>query len=129
MAFSNTHTLISRTTQIKGDINFSGELQLEGKVVGNIYADGETDARLVIADTGMVEGDIRVPVVIVNGMVVGNIHSGKQLEMAAKGIVKGAVHYHSIQMVKGAQVNGSMISSQSEPKKKPDHEKSGPVPA
>ena len=112
MAFSNTQTLISRTTQLKGDLTFSGELQLEGKVVGNIYAEDNKDARLVIADTGLVEGEIRVPVVIVNGTVIGNIYSSKQLEMAAKGLVKGTVHYHSIQMVKGAQVNGSMISSQ-----------------
>lgn len=112
MAFSNTQTLISRTTQLKGDLTFSGELQLEGKVVGNIYAEDQKDARLVIADTGVVEGEIRVPVVIVNGTVIGNIYSSKQLEMAAKGLVKGTVHYHSIQMVKGAQVNGSMISSQ-----------------
>ncbi len=112
MAFSNTHTLISRTTQIKGDLTFSGELQLEGKVVGNIHSDGAKDARLVIADTGLVEGDIHVPVVVVNGTVVGNVYSSKQLEMAAKGIVKGSIHYHSIQMVKGAQVNGSMISGQ-----------------
>jgi cytoskeletal protein CcmA (bactofilin family) len=116
MAFSNTHTLISRTTHIKGDVSFSGELQLEGKVVGNLFSDGEKDARLVIADTGIVEGDIRVPVVIVNGTVTGNVYSSKQLEMAAKGIVKGSVHYHSIQMVKGAQVNGSMVSTQSDPK-------------
>lgn len=112
MAFSNTHTLISRTTQIKGDLTFSGELQLEGKVTGNIYSDGQKDARLVIADTGVVEGEIRVPVVIVNGTVIGNIYSTKQLEMAAKGMVKGSVHYNSIQMIKGAQVNGSMINNQ-----------------
>lgn len=112
MAFSNTQTLISRTTLLKGDLTFSGELQLEGKLVGNIYAEDSKDARLVIADTGVVEGEIRVPVVIVNGTVIGNIYSTKQLEMAAKGLVKGTVHYHSIQMIKGAQVNGSMISSQ-----------------
>lgn len=117
MAFSNTQTLISRTTQIKGDLTFSGELQLEGRVVGNIYADDNKDARLVIADTGVVEGEIRVPVVIVNGTVIGNIYSTKQLEMAAKGLVKGTVHYHSIQMIKGAQVNGSMISSQTKDSK------------
>ena len=119
MAFSNTQTLISRTTQIKGDLTFSGELQLEGKVVGNIYSEDQKDARLVIADTGIVEGEIRVPVVIVNGTVIGNVYSSKQLEMAAKGIVKGTVHYNSIQMIKGAQVNGSMISNQGKPNEAP----------
>ncbi len=111
MAFSNNHTLISRATKVVGDVHFTGELQLEGKVTGNIIAEHEKDAKLVIADTGLVEGEIRVPVVVVNGKVLGNIHSTKHLELAAKGNVVGTVHYHSIEMVKGAQVNGSMINT------------------
>ena len=114
MAFSNNHTLISRATKVAGDIYFTGELQLEGKVTGNIIAEDEKDAKVVIADTGIVEGEIRAPVVIVNGKVLGNIYSSKHLELAAKGNVTGTVHYHSIEMVKGAQVNGSMINKQQE---------------
>ncbi len=114
MAFSNNHTLISRATKVIGDLHFTGELQLEGKVTGNIIAEDEKDAKLVIADTGVVEGEIRAPVVIVNGKVLGNIYSSKHLELAAKGNVTGTVHYHSIEMVKGAQVNGSMVNKQQE---------------
>lgn len=114
MAFSNNHTLISRATKVIGDLHFTGELQLEGKVTGNIIAEDEKDAKVVIADTGVVEGEIRVPVVIVNGKVLGNIYSSKHLELASKGNVTGTVHYHSIEMVKGAQVNGSMINKQQE---------------
>jgi cytoskeletal protein CcmA (bactofilin family) len=114
MAFSNNHTLISRATKVVGDLYFTGELQLEGKVTGNIIAENEKDAKLVVADTGLVEGEIRAPVVIVNGKVLGNIFSSKHLELAAKGNVVGSVHYHSIEMVKGAQVNGSMINTQQE---------------
>ncbi|WP_039912778.1 bactofilin family protein [Cellvibrio mixtus] len=112
MAFSNNHTLISRATRVNGDLHFTGELQIEGKVTGNIYADDEKDAKLVIADNGVVEGEIRAPVIIVNGKVLGNIHSSKHLELAAKGNVTGTVHYQSIEMVKGAQLNGSMVSNQ-----------------
>ncbi|HCS65791.1 MAG TPA: cell shape determination protein CcmA [Cellvibrio sp.] len=114
MAFSNNHTLISRATKVIGDLHFTGELQLEGKVTGNIIAEDEKDAKVVVADTGVVEGEIRAPVIIVNGKVMGNIYSSKHLELAAKGNVTGTVHYHSIEMVKGAQVNGSMINKQQE---------------
>lgn len=110
MAFSNNHTLISRATKVVGDVHFTGELQLEGKVTGNIIAGDEKDAKLVIADTGVVEGEIRAPVVIVNGRVVGNIYSTKHLELAARGNVTGTVHYHSVEMVKGSQLNGSMVN-------------------
>lgn len=112
MAFSNNHTLISRATKVIGDLHFTGELQLEGKVTGNIIAEDEKDAKLVIADTGLVEGEVRVPTVIVNGKVLGNIFSSKHIELAAKANVTGTVHYHSIEMVKGSQLNGNMINQQ-----------------
>jgi len=111
MAFSNNHTLISRATKVVGDLHFTGELQIEGKVVGNIVAEDTKDAKVVIADTGCIEGEIRAPLVIVNGKVVGDIYSTKHLELAAKGVVTGTVNYHSIEVVKGAQVNGSMVST------------------
>lgn len=114
MAFSNNHTLISRATKVVGDLHFTGELQLEGKVTGNIIAEDEKDAKLVIAETGVVEGEVRSPVVVVNGKVIGNIYSSKHLELAAKGNVTGTIHYHSIEMVKGAQMNGSMVNKQKE---------------
>lgn len=109
MAFSNNHTLISRGTKVVGDLHFTGDLQIEGTVVGNIIADNGNDAKLVVAEKGSIEGEIRVPVVIINGKVLGNVHSGKHVELAAKALVEGNVTYQLIEMVKGAQVNGSLV--------------------
>lgn len=109
MGFNNSHTLISKGTRIMGDIHFSGDLQIEGKVQGNIIVEGGNDAKLVVADKGVVEGEIRVPVVVINGKVIGDVYSSKHLELAAKAVVEGNVHYQLIEMVKGAQVNGSLV--------------------
>lgn len=111
MAFSNNHTLISRGTKVVGDLHFTGDLQIEGHVCGNIMAEGGNDAKLVVAEKGVVEGEIRVPMVIINGTVNGNVHSGKHVELASKAVVEGNVHYQLIEMVKGAQVNGSLVYS------------------
>lgn len=120
MAFSNNHTLISRGTKVVGDLHFTGDLQIEGTVVGNIIAESGNDAKLVVAEKGSVEGEIRVPMVIINGKVNGNVHSTKHVELAAKAVVEGNVHYQLIEMVKGAQVNGSLVYSGAE-----SHKKSG----
>ncbi|HEY7883561.1 MAG TPA: polymer-forming cytoskeletal protein [Cellvibrionaceae bacterium] len=109
MGFNSNHTLISKGTKIIGDIHFSGDLQVEGKVQGNIIVEGGNDAKLVVADKGVVEGEIRVPMVVINGKVIGDVYSTKHLELAAKAIVEGNVHYQLIEMVKGAQVNGSLV--------------------
>ncbi|WP_347332196.1 bactofilin family protein [Marinimicrobium locisalis] len=118
MAFSSNHTLISRGTKVVGDLHFTGDLQIEGAVVGNIIAESGNDAKLVVAEKGSVEGEIRVPMVVINGKVNGNVHSIKHVELAAKAVVEGNVHYQLIEMVKGSQVNGSLVYSGAEAQKK-----------
>ncbi len=71
MAFSNNHTLISRSAKIVGDLYFSGDLQIEGRICGNVIAEGDKEAKLVVADSGIVEGDISASVAVINGKVVG----------------------------------------------------------
>lgn len=110
-AFANNHTLVSRSTKIVGDLYFSGDLQIEGKVCGNVIVESGQDARVVVAETGVVEGEIYAPIAVINGHVSGNIHSTKHVELAAKAVVIGSVHYQLIEMVKGSQVNGNLIYS------------------
>lgn len=105
-------TLISKSTELLGDVKFSGSLEIEGRVKGNIYAEDGADARVRIMEKGCVEGDICVPTVIINGEVQGDVHSAKHIELAAKAVVTGNVHYNMIEMVKGAQVNGSLLFAQ-----------------
>lgn len=111
-------TLISKNTEIVGDINFSGNLMIEGSVKGNIYSVDGTDAHARILDNGIVEGEIRVPTIVINGTVNGDVYSSKHIELAAKAIVNGNVHYELIEMVKGAQVNGNLVYSAKAPVKK-----------
>lgn len=104
----NITTLVSKATEITGDIHFSGVLEVEGKVRGNIYADEDSSAEVRIRESGLVQGEINVPSVIVNGLVEGDVHSTKHLELAAKARVVGNVYYHMIEMVMGSEVNGSL---------------------
>ena len=110
-AFSNHHSLICASTRIVGDLHFSGDFYLEGTVVGNVYAEEGKPAKLVIADTGFVEGDIKVAYALVNGRVRGSIYASKHIELAAKAVVEGTIHYNSIEMVKGSQLIGQMVFS------------------
>jgi len=103
------HTLVSCATEIVGDVHFSGELIVEGKIKGNIYADDNSDALIRVVDTGSVEGDICVPSVVINGLVEGDVRSAKHVELAAKAVVMGNVYYNLIEMVMGSEVNGNLM--------------------
>ncbi|MEX0617973.1 MAG: polymer-forming cytoskeletal protein [Pseudohongiellaceae bacterium] len=103
------HTLISRTTEVTGDIRFSGELIVEGRVCGNIYAEDQSNAVVRVAESGRVEGEIAVPSVVINGRVTGDVRSARHIELAAKAVVDGDVYYNLIEMVMGSEVNGKLL--------------------
>lgn len=105
---SGATTLISQDTVIEGNIQFSGSLDIEGLVRGNIIAEPGKDALLRLVGKGRVEGDIRVPSVIINGEVQGDVHSSKQVELAANARVQGNVFYNLVEMAAGSEVNGSL---------------------
>ncbi len=102
-------TLIARGTEIIGDIHFAGTLHVEGTLRGNVVAKEGSDAHLDIQEHGIIEGQIHVPTVRIDGRVVGDVVSTKHVELAAKAQIEGNVHYHLIEMVKGSQVNGSLV--------------------
>ena len=105
---SNATTLISHDTEIIGDVNFAGNLDIEGTIRGNVTAVSGKDAVIRIVEKGLVEGEIRAPSVIINGTVKGDVHSSKHLELAAKARVQGNVEYTLVEMAVGAEVNGGL---------------------
>jgi cytoskeletal protein CcmA (bactofilin family) len=108
VSVSGGTTLISHETEIVGDILFYGNLDVEGLVQGNIVAHADKDAVIRIVGKGRVEGEIRVPNVIINGEVKGNVYATKHLELAPNSRVEGSVFYSQVEMAAGAEVNGSL---------------------
>lgn len=102
------HTLIAPSARIQGDVEFSGGLHVMGTVVGNIAVQ-DGDGKLVIGESGCVKGEIRVPKVVINGKVEGDVHATEHLELAEKAVVEGNVYYTLIEMVIGARVNGKLV--------------------
>lgn len=101
-------TIVSREAVVVGDIHFSGNLDVEGVVQGNIFGRPESEALVRVVHGGRVEGEIRAPDVVVNGIVEGDIYSTSHLELAPKGRVKGSVYYNRAEMAAGFEVNGSL---------------------
>ncbi|HEY0916032.1 MAG TPA: polymer-forming cytoskeletal protein [Solimonas sp.] len=102
-------TLIGRQTEILGDVRFSGGLHVDGKIKGKVIANSDKAASLSISDTGLVEGDVRVPNIVLNGAVIGDVHATEKITLAAKARVNGNVYYKIIEMEGGATVNGQLV--------------------
>ncbi|MEQ1440686.1 polymer-forming cytoskeletal protein [Fontimonas sp. SYSU GA230001] len=102
-------TLIGRQTEILGDVRFTGGLHVDGRIKGKVIASADKASALSVSEHGAIEGDVRVPNVVLNGAVVGDVHASQKLTLAAKARVTGNVYYRVIEMEGGAQVNGQMV--------------------
>jgi cytoskeletal protein CcmA (bactofilin family) len=108
-ASARVDTIIGQQTRIEGDLRFSGGLHIDGRVHGNVIAEGDGNSVLTVSEHGNIEGNVQVPNVILNGTVTGNVDSNERIELAAKARVYGDVHYKLIEMAMGSEVNGSLV--------------------
>ncbi len=108
-ASTSVDTLIGRQTEILGDVCFSGGLHIDGRVKGMVTTSGDNPAALSISDSGVIEGDVRVPVIVLNGTVNGDVYSSERLMLSAKARVVGNVYYKVLQMEPGALINGQLV--------------------
>jgi len=104
-------TIIGQQSRIEGDIHFSGGLHIDGRIKGGVIAEADSTSVLTVSEHGSIEGDVRVPTVILNGRVTGDVRSAERIELAAKARVDGDVYYNLIEMAMGAAVNGSLVHS------------------
>ena len=102
-------TLIGQGSEINGDLVFSGGLHVDGKIVGNVIAEEGSTAILILSEFGRIEGDVKVPNMVLNGEVIGDVYGSTRVELAPKSRVKGSVYYNLIEMAIGAEVNGGLI--------------------
>lgn len=100
---------IAQGTEIKGNIVFSGGLYIEGLLEGNITANDDSESVLVLDKQGTIKGEIRVPNIILNGIVTGDVHAVEHVELAPQARIRGDVYYNLIEMAIGAEVNGSLV--------------------
>ena len=100
---SGRTTLISPGTTVRGDITFTGHLDIEGEVNGSIQAEPGQDAILRVVEGGKVAGEVKVPHAMINGKVEGDIHATERLELAE------VLNIQTRHLVKGAKDAGALV--------------------
>ena len=108
-------TLIGPQVTLHGDLVFSGGLYVEGRIHGRVIAEQGTRAVLTLAEQGRIEGEVQVPVVVINGELQGDVFASERVELAPKARVVGNVHYQVVEMRAGATLTGRLIHADAEP--------------
>jgi len=94
-------SIISSEVQIRGSVLSAGDLQVEGKIEGDIRA-----SQLVISEKSTVVGDVFAEDVIVRGRVAGNI-SARKVKLCALCSVAGNILHEDLAVEMGASFEGS----------------------
>lgn len=103
---SSTSSLLEHDIEIVGDISFSGDLYLQGRINGNVVASLDSQAALYLQEGSEVIGEIRAPTIIAAGKVAGDMFASGRLSIKSTAEVVGNIHYTDLLMEQGASVNG-----------------------
>ena len=105
---SEEGSFISETCQIVGDMSTIGNLTIAGIIDGNIVSQ-----KLVILDTGTINGNIESARVEVEGQINGNIQ-GNNIYLGRNALVRGDIYFfESLRTEEGADVDGYIKKSKS----------------
>ena len=108
-------TLIGRNSRIKGDLAFNGGLHVDGEIHGNVSAEEGSESVLSLSQNGAIRGEVRVPHIVINGVVEGDVHAEKRLELGPAARVTGDVYYNLVEIAVGAAVNGKLVHKPAAP--------------
>ncbi len=103
--------LIGSQVEIRGDVIFSGGLYVDGRIVGKVLAEDGANAVLTLAEHGHIEGEVRASVVVISGRLDGDVHASERVELTPSARVTGNIHYQTVEMSAGAQLNGRLVHS------------------
>ncbi len=102
-------SLVGAGTSVTGDVTFTGGLRVDGEIKGNVRGAEGQPATLVISEHARIEGEISVSHLVINGTVIGAVHSSDFLELQVRARVTGDVEYSTIEMHLGAVVQGRLV--------------------
>ncbi|GMQ90618.1 MAG: hypothetical protein BMS9Abin10_1017 [Gammaproteobacteria bacterium] len=101
--------LIGTEVEIQGNTTFSGCLQIDGKIKGDVTARGTSPCTLIVSEHAEVQGNITAPRMIINGKIKGNVVCSERVELQSQARVTGDVCYDVIEVAPGAAIEGRLL--------------------
>ncbi len=99
---STAINIITDGTLVKGDITATGDFRLDGTLEGNIQLNG----KLVVGDSGVVNGNVLCQNANIIGTVNGNLSVKELLSLSASARVRGDILINKLSIEPGAVFSG-----------------------
>ena len=94
--------VLNSDVEIKGNLKFTGELLFEGKLEGEVNADGV----LQLGENGVINGNVTAHTVIVRGKLNGNVNAKEKIEIKSKAELFGDIRAAKLAIEEGVTFVG-----------------------
>jgi cytoskeletal protein CcmA (bactofilin family) len=98
------HCLITGNLQIRGDVYFSGQLRVDGRVDGKVAVFEGGKGQLVVSKGAVINGPVYATNVLIDGTINGPMDVEERLECRANALIRGKVMYGSMTITDGAKI-------------------------
>ena len=99
---STSKNVLNSDVEIKGNLKFSGELTLDGKLEGEVHTDGT----LNLGESGVITGNINAQTVVIRGKINGNINAKEKIEIKTKAELFGDIRAAKLVVEEGVTFVG-----------------------
>lgn len=106
---TNSINSFANGTEIIGEIKSAGDVRIDGKLKGNINIKG----RLVIGNTGFIDGEINCANCDVSGKILGKVNVSELFSVKASAKIEGEVITKKLAIEPGAEFNVTCKTSES----------------
>jgi cytoskeletal protein CcmA (bactofilin family) len=96
------NSIIGEGSEFKGEFKINGLLRIDGKFTGTI----ETKGKVLVGKAGEAVTDIEARVVVIGGIVRGNIYATERVVLLTTGKVMGNIITPSLVMEEGVRFEG-----------------------
>ena len=103
---SDVHHHLGPQVQLRGHLTLAGCTHFEGTFHGEVHAQPDDDkVTLLVSPSGRVSGIVQCPVLVVGGLVEGDVTVG-HLQVKSSGVVRGRVSCQKMTIEAGGRVEG-----------------------
>jgi cytoskeletal protein CcmA (bactofilin family) len=96
-------TILGQDSSWEGMLKFDGTIRIDGHFKGEIFSTGN----LIIGEEGLVEADIHVSYIVINGEVHGDVTADQRVDIHSPGKVFGNIQAPSVVIDQGVIFEGT----------------------
>lgn len=100
---TNSSNVIGKGTVLEGNIETSGNIRIEGKIIGNL----KSKAKVALGNSSLVDGNVSAQNADIEGTVKGKVEISDMLVLKATATVHGDISTGKLVVEPGAVFNGT----------------------